>query len=89
MVLVAKDFGAKPAYMFALLHPERVLGVVTMGVPFIPPGPGQYQKHLPEGFYISRWRVVFHFIFLALNFRSGNYFFVSDSLLEYLETIER
>ncbi|KAJ6769794.1 BIFUNCTIONAL EPOXIDE HYDROLASE 2-LIKE ISOFORM X1 [Salix purpurea] len=56
VVLVAKDFGAKPAYMFALLHPERVLGVVTMGVPFIPPGPSQYQKHLPEGFYISRWR---------------------------------
>ncbi|KAB5533980.1 hypothetical protein DKX38_017066 [Salix brachista] len=56
VVLVAKDFGAKPAYMLALLHPERVLGVVTMGVPFIPPGPSQYQKHLPEGFYISRWR---------------------------------
>ncbi|KAJ6416564.1 hypothetical protein OIU84_002426 [Salix udensis] len=56
VVLVAKDFGAKPAYMLALLHPDRVLGVVTMGVPFIPPGPSQYQKHLPEGFYISRWR---------------------------------
>ncbi|KAL9383920.1 hypothetical protein Peur_024243 [Populus x canadensis] len=58
VVLVAKDFGAKPAYLFALLHPERVLGVVTLGVPFIPPGPGpsQYQKYLPEGFYISRWQ---------------------------------
>ncbi|XP_011047830.1 PREDICTED: bifunctional epoxide hydrolase 2-like isoform X1 [Populus euphratica] len=58
VVLVAKDFGAKPAYLFALLHPERVLGVVTLGVPFIPPGPGpsQYQKYLPEGFYISRWK---------------------------------
>lgn len=58
VVLVAKDFGAKPAYLFALLHPERVLGVVTLGVPFIPPGPGpsEYQKYLPEGFYISRWQ---------------------------------
>lgn len=56
VVLVAKDFGAKPAYLFALLHPERVLGVVTLGVPFIPPGPSQYQKYLPEGFYISRWQ---------------------------------
>ncbi|KAJ6725039.1 BIFUNCTIONAL EPOXIDE HYDROLASE 2-LIKE ISOFORM X1 [Salix viminalis] len=57
VVLVAKEFGAKPAYMFALLHPERVLGVVTIGAPFIPrAGPSQYPKHLPEGFYISRWR---------------------------------
>ncbi|CAL5412196.1 unnamed protein product [Camellia sinensis] len=55
--LVAKDFGAWPAYYFALLYPERVLGIITMGVPFLPPGSTTFDKHLPEGFYISRWRV--------------------------------
>ena len=55
--LIAKDFGARPAYLFANFHPERVLGVVTMGVPYLPPGPATFDKHLPEGFYISRWRV--------------------------------
>jgi pimeloyl-ACP methyl ester carboxylesterase len=54
--LVAKDFGARPAYLFAILHPERVLGVVTIGVPFMPQR-STFHKHLPEGFYISRWRV--------------------------------
>lgn len=53
--LVAKDFGARPAYYFAILHPDRVSGIITMGIPFIPPGPSPYAKHLPEGFYISRW----------------------------------
>lgn len=54
--LIAKDFGARPAYTFALLHPERVLGVVTMGVPYTLPGPRAFEKLLPEGFYISRWQ---------------------------------
>ncbi|KAJ0018276.1 hypothetical protein Pint_10636 [Pistacia integerrima] len=54
--LVAKDFGARPAYQFALLHPERVRGVVTMGVPFMPPGPSRFRDTLPEGFYIARWQ---------------------------------
>lgn len=54
--LVGKDFGARPAYLFSILHPERVLGVVTLGVPYAPPGPFVYHKFLPEGFYILRWR---------------------------------
>lgn len=54
--LVGKDFGARPAYLFALRHPKRVLGVVTMGVPHLPPGPSTFHKYLPEGFYLSRWR---------------------------------
>lgn len=56
--LVGKDFGARPAYLFSILHPERVLGVVTLGVPYVPPGPSQYHKFLPEGFYILRWQVI-------------------------------
>ncbi|XP_054803894.1 uncharacterized protein LOC129307058 [Prosopis cineraria] len=54
--LVAKDFGARPAYLLAVLHPERVLGVITLGVPYRPPGPSQFHKYLPEGFYITRWK---------------------------------
>ncbi|XP_024199173.1 epoxide hydrolase A [Rosa chinensis] len=55
--LIGKDFGARPVYLFALLHPEKVLGVVTMGVPYRPPSTrSPYDKELPEGFYINRWR---------------------------------
>ncbi|XP_020541028.1 epoxide hydrolase A [Jatropha curcas] len=56
VVVVAKDFGARVAYMFALLHPDRVLGIVTVGAPFVPPGPAQFNKYLPEGFYMSKWQ---------------------------------
>ncbi|GMN50841.1 hypothetical protein TIFTF001_020002 [Ficus carica] len=54
--VIGKDFGARPAYVLGILHPERVLGIITMGVPYIPPGPSTYHNPLPEGFYISRWR---------------------------------
>ncbi|ESW31295.1 hypothetical protein PHAVU_002G226500 [Phaseolus vulgaris] len=54
--LVGKDFGARPAHLFSVLHPERVLGVVTLGVPYVPPGPSLYHKAFPEGFYILRWK---------------------------------
>jgi len=62
--LVGKDFGARPAHLFSILHPERVLGVVTLGVPFIPPGPSLFHKLLPEGFYILRWKVLLKMHFL-------------------------
>ncbi|KNA21889.1 hypothetical protein SOVF_038680 isoform C [Spinacia oleracea] len=54
--LIAKDFGVRPAYLFALQHPERVAGVITVGIPYIPPAPSTFHTHLPEGFYISRWQ---------------------------------
>lgn len=55
--LIGKDFGAIPAYLAAAVHPERVSGVITLGVPFMLPGPSAVQNHLlPEGFYISRWQ---------------------------------
>ncbi|KAK7368994.1 hypothetical protein VNO80_11027 [Phaseolus coccineus] len=53
---VGKDFGARTAYMFSILHPERVLGVVLLGVPYVLPGPSSFHKFLPEGFYILRWQ---------------------------------
>ena len=55
--LVAKDFGARVAQYFALLYPNRVAGVVTLGIPFVPPKPTPMQDFLPEGFYMSRWLV--------------------------------
>ncbi|KAM7276316.1 hypothetical protein ACFE04_018182 [Oxalis oulophora] len=56
--LVGTDFGALPAYLVTLFHPERVRGIVTLGIPFMLPGPDTVQSHLlPEGFYVSRWQV--------------------------------
>ncbi|TYK13121.1 bifunctional epoxide hydrolase 2-like [Cucumis melo var. makuwa] len=55
--VVAKDFGAWPAYYFALKHPERALGIVTLGVPFLPPESLKHsQSNIPEGVYTLRWR---------------------------------
>ncbi|XAR59142.1 Soluble epoxide hydrolase [Bertholletia excelsa] len=54
--LVGKDFGAPVAYLIALLHPNRVSGVVTLGLPFMPPRPPNHNRGLPEGFYVSRWQ---------------------------------
>ncbi|URE00187.1 Putative lysophospholipase [Musa troglodytarum] len=51
--IVAKDFGARTAYDFALQHPNRVHGVVTLGMPFV--SQGMSYNTLPEGFYILRW----------------------------------
>ncbi|KAL1805577.1 hypothetical protein ACET3Z_028645 [Daucus carota] len=53
--VIGQDFGSMVAYRFALEHPERILGVATLGVPFTPPGPFTSHQTLPEGFYISRW----------------------------------
>ncbi|XP_077223784.1 epoxide hydrolase 2-like [Tasmannia lanceolata] len=55
--LIGKDFGARPAYQFTLLHPERVLGVITLGAPFMVSGPHAFLRDLlPEGFYMLRWQ---------------------------------
>ncbi|GJN35079.1 hypothetical protein PR202_gb23812 [Eleusine coracana subsp. coracana] len=62
--LVAKDFGVKPAFDLALCHPDRVCGVVTIGVP--PLVESLDFSGLPEGFYIYRWRVNLHFSSLLL-----------------------
>ncbi|PIN01177.1 Soluble epoxide hydrolase [Handroanthus impetiginosus] len=54
--LIAKDVGARVAYLFALLHPEKVSGIITLGVPFLPPAPLSFNLLLPEGAYVSRWQ---------------------------------
>ncbi|KQJ97299.1 uncharacterized protein LOC100835957 [Brachypodium distachyon] len=52
--LIAKDFGAMPAYDFALRHPSRTSGVMCLGIPYL--HGGSPFTTLPEGFYILRWR---------------------------------
>ncbi|RVX20241.1 AB hydrolase superfamily protein YfhM [Vitis vinifera] len=52
--LVGKDFGAMPAFHVAVVHPERVSGVITLGIPFSLPGVSAIQMHLlPKGFYVQ------------------------------------
>ncbi|KAL0442803.1 UNVERIFIED_CONTAM: Bifunctional epoxide hydrolase 2 [Sesamum latifolium] len=53
--LIGKDFGARIAYIFSLVHSGRVSGIITLGVPFVPPT-RTVHKHLPQGSYISRWQ---------------------------------
>ncbi|KAG5561608.1 hypothetical protein RHGRI_004605 [Rhododendron griersonianum] len=59
--LVGKDFGSPIAYLLVLLYPKRISGVVTLGlplgVPFRPLRAAAHHKGLPEGFYISRWKI--------------------------------
>ncbi|KAJ4975704.1 hypothetical protein NE237_000810 [Protea cynaroides] len=54
--IVGKDFGATFAYSFAVLHPEKVAGVITMGVPYIPSLSALSFSDIPEGYYVLRWQ---------------------------------
>ncbi|KAI7747552.1 hypothetical protein M8C21_009351, partial [Ambrosia artemisiifolia] len=54
--VIAKDFGGWIAYALALLHPEKVAGIITANVLFMPPGAFTEHIVLPEGFYVSRWQ---------------------------------
>ncbi|KAL9234078.1 hypothetical protein vseg_008990 [Gypsophila vaccaria] len=55
--VIAKDFGIRVACVFALLYKERVLGTVTLGLPYVPLGPSNSRgQQLPKGCYISRWQ---------------------------------
>ncbi|XP_071714481.1 epoxide hydrolase 2-like [Rutidosis leptorrhynchoides] len=53
--VIGKDFGSMVGYTFALFHPEKVIGIVSLGVAFRPPGSRAHQV-LPEGYYINRWK---------------------------------
>ncbi|CAA0816194.1 cytochrome P450- family 76- subfamily G-polypeptide 1 [Striga hermonthica] len=55
--LVGKDFGARVVHHFSLVHPDRILAVVTLGVPFLLVDSNSLQRHpLPNGFYMLRWQ---------------------------------
>ncbi|KAF9608345.1 hypothetical protein IFM89_009280 [Coptis chinensis] len=56
--VIGKDVGGLTAYHFVVAHPERVSGVVTLGVPYTPPAHSfAHDEQLPEGFYVSRWQI--------------------------------
>ncbi|KAF5745972.1 putative epoxide hydrolase [Tripterygium wilfordii] len=66
--LVGKDLGAIPANMLSVIHPDRLYGLVTLGVPFILPGPASLPTDLmPKGFYVTRWEVKMHKLFNEKN----------------------
>ncbi|XP_076915092.1 epoxide hydrolase 3-like [Bidens hawaiensis] len=54
--VIGKDFGAIVAYPFALKYPEKVAGIITLGLPFMPPGAFTTAFVLPEGFYPRRFQ---------------------------------
>ncbi|KAK1426597.1 hypothetical protein QVD17_15273 [Tagetes erecta] len=56
--VIGKDFGAIVAYPFALQHSDKVVGIITLGLPFMPPGAFTQQFVLPEGFYPRRFQEV-------------------------------
>ncbi|PIN12654.1 Soluble epoxide hydrolase [Handroanthus impetiginosus] len=57
ILLVGKDSGARVAYHFALVHPDRVVAVATLGLPFVVTGPAAFPTDvLPKGFYMMRWQ---------------------------------
>lgn len=53
--IVGKDFGVKPVFDLAIDHPDRLLGIITVGVPFSPIRSSTVSQP-PKGFYISRWQ---------------------------------
>ncbi|CAN1327139.1 Bifunctional epoxide hydrolase 2 [Linum perenne] len=55
VVLIGKDWGAFVASWFGILHPDRVSGIVTMGIPLAVPGSFLAGFTVPEGVYTSRW----------------------------------
>ncbi|KAL3574441.1 hypothetical protein D5086_025054 [Populus alba] len=55
--LIGKDFGSITAYLVAVVHPERVSDLVSLGIPFLLPGPNCIRNDImPSGFYITRWQ---------------------------------
>jgi len=57
---VGKDFGAMVAYYIDLCYPDRVKGVVTLGIPYSKPGGlSRNMDSAPKGLYIKHWQVFF------------------------------
>jgi len=55
--IVAKDFGAFIAYYIGLCHPDRVKGIVTLGIPYRKPGvlPSN-RDSAPKDLYVRHWQ---------------------------------
>ncbi|XP_019162147.1 PREDICTED: bifunctional epoxide hydrolase 2-like [Ipomoea nil] len=53
--VVAKDFSVRIAHLFAILHPKRLAGIITFGIPVVPLNRPRLAEPLPGGVYTSRW----------------------------------
>ena len=67
--IIATDFGAMVGYIFAVLFPEKLAGIITLGIPYMSPQALLQLQTLPEGFYIRRWQVytLISYLFDSLN----------------------
>jgi len=54
--VVGKDFGAFVTYYFDLCHPDRVKGIVTLGIPYRKPGVVSNWDSVPKGLYVRHWQ---------------------------------
>ncbi|KAJ9566067.1 LOW QUALITY PROTEIN: hypothetical protein OSB04_002033 [Centaurea solstitialis] len=54
--VIGKDFGGMVGYIFTLFFPEKLAGIITLGIPYMPPEALQQLQTLPEGFYMRRWQ---------------------------------
>lgn len=61
--LISKDMGTRVAHVFTVLYPEKVSGIVTLGIPPFPLIPFVPFELLPKGFYVTRWQVLDTMIF--------------------------
>jgi hypothetical protein len=73
--LIGKDSGAIIANLVPVVYPETVISLITLGIPFMNPGPSAIQNDLlPKGFYITRWQVLIlfhnHFYFPLYSVRT-------------------
>ncbi|KAJ9565932.1 hypothetical protein OSB04_001898 [Centaurea solstitialis] len=46
--VIAKDFGAMVGYIFSLFFPEKLAGIITLGIPYMPPEALQQLQTLPR-----------------------------------------
>lgn len=75
--LIGKDFGAAVVSSFVLFHEKKVVGFVTIGVPFVVGNPLKNHDQLPEGFYVYRWRVCCWFLCVLFLNRLNLFFFLA------------
>ncbi|KAH9324730.1 hypothetical protein KI387_004908, partial [Taxus chinensis] len=54
--VVGKDFGAPIAYYLHILYPDRVRGIISLGVPYLRPGGQDLPMDLlPQNLYMRHW----------------------------------
>lgn len=88
VLLVGKDFGARVAYHLALVYPERVVAVTTLGVPFVVITPETFPGDLPKGFYVLRFQATREFL-ITIPFKLMNPFTLHINFHPYFNEICR